>query len=49
MSYVNMVMYGAVLPSYSGMKDKKKKGKGKVIRMESKNNEEIKKFLDTCK
>lgn len=52
MSYVNCVMYSAVIPTYSS----KKKGKGKAGKKEEeevlnaddpKNNERIRKFLDS--
>lgn len=49
MSYVNTVMYGAVLPSYSTKKDRKKKGgRQEVIKADDpKNRDRIKQLLDT--
>lgn len=50
MSYVNMIMYGAVLPSYHSKKD----GNGKdeqeqeVVKADDpKNRERVRKFLET--
>lgn len=50
MSYVNMVMYGAVLPSYRSKKKDGNKtgGKEKVLRADDpRNRDEIRKLLDT--
>lgn len=50
MSYANVIMYSAVLPSYN---TKKKDGAGhsnqKVIKADDPNNkEEVRKFFETC-
>lgn len=49
MSYANVIMYSAVLPSYSS---KKKDGAGhnqKVIKADDPSNkEEVRKFFETC-
>ena len=48
MSYANMVMYGAVLPSYGGKKDNKE-GKQKVIKADDpRNKEQVRKFFEEC-
>lgn len=53
MSYANMLLYGAVLPSYDPKK-KRDKGKGgserqKVIKADDRaNREEVRRFFETC-
>lgn len=49
MSYVNTVMYGAVLPSYGTKKDRKKKGgRQEVVKADDpKNRDRVKQLLDT--
>ena len=47
MSYENVIMYSAVLPSYDTKKDKKR-GKQKVIDADNpNNNEQIRQFLNS--
>lgn len=50
MSYANVVMYSAVLPSYKTDKDGKKSDTGqKVLRADDPSNKaEVQKFFETC-
>lgn len=46
MSYVNMILYGAVIPSYSGEKNKQKEDDKDIIRGDDpKNQERIKQLF----
>ncbi len=50
MSYVNMIMYGAVLPSYRSRKDSDKGGKSEqdIIRADDPaNRDRVRRFLDS--
>ena len=49
MSYPNIILYGAVLPSYSSKKkDKKDSGKQDIIKVDDpKNREKVRKILDS--
>lgn len=48
MSYANLILYGASLPTYSSKKDKNKGGKGEEIIMadDPRNNDRVQAFLD---
>jgi hypothetical protein len=49
MSYANLIMYGAVIPSYNRNKDKPEEKGQKVIRADDPNSrEEVRKFFETC-
>ncbi|MGG6497201.1 UNVERIFIED_CONTAM: hypothetical protein NY603_30190, partial [Bacteroidetes bacterium 56_B9] len=49
-SYTNMIMYGAILPTYDKKKNDGKKDEGqKVIKADDpRNKEEVRKFFETC-
>lgn len=48
MSYSNMVMYGAVIPSYGGKKDGSTKGQAEEIKADDpRNKERVKQFFDS--
>ena len=49
-SYTNMIMYGAILPTYDKKKnDGKKDEEQKVIKADDpRNKEEVRKFFETC-
>ena len=47
LSYVNMIMYGAVLPSYSSKKTSDKSDKDIVKADDPKNRDKVRKFLET--
>lgn len=47
LSYANMIMYSAVLPSYDGGKDGNKKEKQKVIKADDPaNRDSVRRFLE---
>ena len=51
MSYVNVIMYSSVLPSYKGKEDGKKGGgePQKVIKADDPaNRDEVRRFFETC-
>ena len=48
MSYVNVIMYGAVLPSYNRSKNTGSKEEEDVVKADDPNNRErVRKFLDS--
>lgn len=50
MSYVNMILYSAVIPSYSSKRNKHNGNVGKTIRADDRRNKaEVKRFFDSIK